>query len=71
MRAIAGAEKHHEERYKKLLAQVEAGTVFEKPKAVFWVCRECGYMHFGTQPPEKCPACDHPQAFYQLKAEEY
>ncbi len=71
MRSIAVAEKHHEERYTKLLKQVEAGTVFKKPQAVWWVCRECGYMHFGVTPPEKCPACDHPQAFYQLKCEEY
>jgi len=71
MRSIAVAEKHHEERYVKLLKQVEAGSVFKKPKAVWWVCRECGYMHFGTTPPEKCPACEHPTAFYQLKCEEY
>ncbi len=71
MRSIAVAEKHHEERYVKLLKQVTDGTVFKKPQAVWWVCRECGYMHFGTTPPEKCPACDHPTAFYQLKCEEY
>ncbi len=71
MRSIAIAEKHHEERYKKLLKEVEAGTVFKKPKEVWWVCRECGYMHFGKEPPEKCPACSHPRAFYQLKCEEY
>lgn len=71
MRATAVAEKHHEERYKKLLKEVEAGTVFKKQKETWWVCRECGYVHYGKQPPEKCPSCDHPKAFYQIKCEEY
>jgi len=71
LRSIAVAETHHEERYKKILKQVEAKTVFKKDKEVWWVCRECGYMHFGKQPPEKCPSCDHVRAFYQLKCEEY
>ncbi len=71
LRSIAKAETHHEERYKKLLAQLEQGTIFSKDKEVWWVCRECGYMHFGKTPPEKCPSCDHPQAFYELKCEEY
>jgi len=71
LRSIARAEEHHEERYKKLLAQLEAGTIFNKDKEVWWVCRECGYVHFGTTPPEKCPSCDHPKAFYEIKCEEY
>jgi rubrerythrin len=71
LRAIAIAESHHEERYTKLLKEVEAGTVFNKKKEVWWVCRECGYVHFGKQPPEKCPSCDHERAFYQLRCEEY
>lgn len=71
LRAIAVAEKHHEERYKKLLKEVKAGTVFKKGKGVRWVCRECGYVHFGTEPPEKCPSCDHERGFYQIKCEEY
>jgi rubrerythrin len=71
MRAIALAEKHHEERFSKLLREVEAGTVFKKEKEVWWVCRECGYVHFGKTPPEKCPSCDHPKSFYQVKCEEY
>lgn len=70
-RAIAIAEKHHEERYRKLLKEVEAGTVFKKEKEVWWVCRECGFVHFGKQPPEKCPSCGHPKSFYQIKCEEY
>ena len=71
LRAIAIAEKHHEERYKKLLKEVEAGTIFKKEKEVWWVCRECGYVHFGTEPLEKCPSCDHAKSFYQIKCEEY
>jgi len=71
LRAIAKAEEHHEERFKKLLKEVEAGTVFKKEEEVWWVCRECGYVHFGKEPPEKCPSCDHPRSFYQIKCEEY
>lgn len=71
LRAIAKAEEHHEERYKKLLKEVEAGTVFKRKKEVWWVCRECGYTHLGTEPPEKCPSCDHERSFYQIKCEEY
>jgi len=71
LRAIAIAEKHHEERFQKLLEEVEAGTVFKKEKEVWWVCRECGYVHFGIEAPEKCPSCDHPRSFYQVKCEEY
>jgi len=68
---VGKAETHHEERYSKLLAAVEAGTVFNKPEEVWWYCRECGYAHFGKQPPEKCPSCDHGQSFYQLMCENY
>jgi rubrerythrin len=71
LRAIAIAEKHHEERYRKLLKEVEEGTVFKKEKEVWWVCRECGYVHYGKEPPEKCPSCSHPRSFYQVKCEEY
>ncbi|MBN2067204.1 MAG: rubrerythrin family protein [Candidatus Diapherotrites archaeon] len=71
MRSIAVAEKHHEERYKKLLKNIKAGTVFKKEREVQWVCRECGYVHTGKEPPEKCPSCDHPKSFYQVKCEEY
>ncbi len=71
LRAIAIAEKHHEERYLKLLKEVEAGTVFKKEEEVWWVCRECGYVHFGKEAPQECPSCNHAQAFYQLKCETY
>jgi len=71
LRAIAKAEEHHEERFKKLLKEVEAGTVFKKDEEVWWVCRECGYVHYGREPPEKCPSCGHSKSFFQLKCEEY
>lgn len=71
LKAIAKAEEHHEERYKKLLKEVEAGTVFKKDKEVWWVCRECGYVHFGREPPETCPSCDHERSYYQVKCEEF
>ncbi|MGC9032775.1 MAG: rubrerythrin family protein, partial [Candidatus Woesearchaeota archaeon] len=71
LRAIAVAEKHHEERFKKILKEVEAGSIFEKEKEVWWVCRECGYVHFGKTPPQRCPSCDHERSFYQIKCEEY
>ncbi|MAG78067.1 rubrerythrin family protein [archaeon] len=71
LKSIAKAEQHHEERYKKLLAQLEAGTLFKKDNKVIWMCRECGYTHEGEQAPEECPSCDHPRAYYQLKHEEY
>jgi rubrerythrin len=71
LRAIAIAEKHHEERYKKLLKEVIRKTVFKKKKKVWWVCRECGYVHFGKQPPKVCPSCDHNRSFYQIKCEEF
>ncbi|RLG96209.1 rubrerythrin family protein [Candidatus Bathyarchaeota archaeon] len=71
LRAIAKAEEHHEERYRKLLREVEAGTVFKKDRDVWWVCRECGYIHYGKEPPERCPSCNHPRSYFQLKCEEY
>jgi len=71
MMAVARAEAHHEERYRKLLAQVEAGTVFKKDEEVEWVCRECGYVHTGKEAPKLCPSCKHAQAFYQIKCENY
>ena len=69
--AIAVAEKQHEKRYLGLLANVEAGTVFEKDEPVTWRCRNCGYLHEGTEAPEECPACAHPQAHFELLAENW
>lgn len=71
LRAIKKAEEHHEERFKKLLEQLENGTIFEKEEVVEWTCMECGYVHKGRTPPEKCPSCDHAKSFYKLKCEEY
>jgi len=71
LRAIAKAEEHHEERYKKLLKEVEMGTVFKKDREVWWVCMECGYVHYGVEPPEVCPSCGHPRGYFQVKCEEY
>lgn len=68
---IAKAEEHHAERYSKLAEQIANGTIFNKEVEAIWICRECGYVHVGKTPPEKCPACDHPKAFYQLKKEIY
>lgn len=71
LRAIAIAESHHEERYSKLLQQLEMQTIFKKDESVWWICRECGYVHFGTEPPLECPSCSHPIAYYEVKNEEY
>lgn len=71
LRAIGRAEEHHEDRYKKLLGEVEAGTMFKKDEEVKWVCRKCGYVHTGIEPPEKCPACDHPTKYYEILCEQY
>lgn len=71
IRSIARAEQHHEERYLKLLKEVEAGTVFAKEEEIEWTCRECGYVHKGKTAPDKCPSCDHEKAFYQVKCERY
>ena len=70
-RAIAVAEKHHEGRFLKLLAQVEAKTTHKKSEEKSWICMECGYEHTGEEAPTMCPSCDHPQAFYKIKCEEY
>jgi len=71
LRAIAKAEEHHEERYKNILAVVEGKTVFKKPEKVQWVCRKCGYVHDGNEPPEKCPSCSHPKNYFELRCENY
>jgi rubrerythrin len=70
-RSIAIAEKHHEERYVALAKNITAGRVFKREKPVRWVCRNCGYVHQGTEPPEVCPSCAHPQAYFELEAVNY
>lgn len=69
--AIAVAEKQHEERYLALLKNLEDGSAFKKDKVVKWKCRNCGYVHEGAEAPQKCPACDHGQAYFELLAEDY
>ena len=70
-RKIAEVEKGHEDRYRKLLKNVESKQVFKKTASVKWRCRNCGYLHEGNAAPEKCPACLHAQAYFELKAENY
>ena len=70
-REIARAEVGHETRYRKLLANVKEGKVFKKDAPAKWRCRNCGYISEGATAPENCPACDHPQAHYELLAENY
>lgn len=69
--AIAVAESHHEERYKKLLKQLEGKTIFKKDSEVEWVCRKCGYSHKGKEPPEECPSCGHGKGYFQVNCENY
>ena len=69
--AIAVAEKQHEKRYVDLAANIEAGKVFKRDEKVIWRCRNCGYLHEGNEAPELCPACDHPQAHFELLGENY
>ena len=69
--SIANAEKQHEKRYLGLAANVEKGTVFKKDKSVVWRCRNCGYLYTGKEAPQSCPACAHPQAYYELLAENW
>jgi rubrerythrin len=70
-KAIAKVEAEHEKRYLKLLANIENGEVFKKKKKVRWVCRKCGFVHESENAPQKCPACDHPQAYFEEMAENY
>lgn len=71
LRAIGKVEEHHAERFIKILDTIEAGTVWKKDKEVEWVCRKCGYVHVGMEPLDKCPSCDHPKGYFQIKCEEY
>ena len=71
MEGVAAIEKAHEERYLKLLANIEGGLVFSRDGDAIWQCRNCGHIHIGPKAPERCPVCDHPQAHFQLKPENY
>ena len=68
---VAKIEKTHEERYRKLYDNIVNGKVFEKDDEVVWVCENCGHVHVGKKAPEICPVCDHPQSFFDVKAENY
>ena len=70
-RGVAAIEKEHEERYKKLLANVEGGLVFSRDCEMIWQCGNCGHICIGKSAPMICPVCDHPQAYFQIKAENY
>lgn len=69
--AVSVSEKQHEKRYRDLVANMENNTVFQKSRAVVWRCRNCGYLYEGTQAPDMCPACDHPQAHFELLGENW
>ena len=69
--AVAAIEKTHEERYQKLLDNLKTGKVFKKDEKQLWICAKCGHVYYGYEPPEKCPVCDHPKAYFQIKATNY
>ena len=68
---VAKIEKEHEERYKKLLANIDGGVVFSKDNDIVWICSNCGHVHIGKKAPEMCPVCSHPKAYFHIKAENY
>ena len=70
-RLVAAVEKHHEERYRALLKNVETLSVFEKSDVKVWECRNCGHIIVGTKAPEVCPTCNHPQSYFEVLAENY
>ena len=69
--AVGKIEKEHEERYRKLLENLENGSVFEKDGEVYWICQNCGHIHKGKTPPKVCPVCAHPQSYFEVRAENY
>ena len=68
---VAKIEKEHEERYLKLLENLNEGKIFKRDEEVVWQCQNCGHVYVGTEAPEKCPVCDHPKAYFNIKAENY
>ncbi len=68
---VAKIEKDHEERYKKLLANIEGGLVFSRDGDMMWICSNCGHVHIGKAAPELCPVCAHPKAYFMMKVENY
>lgn len=69
--AVGKIEKEHEERYRKLISNIEEGGVFARGEEKMWHCRNCGHIHYGTEAPGICPVCDHPQSFFQIKSDNY
>ena len=69
--AVAEIERHHEERYRKLIANIEGGVVFSKDNDRIWQCRNCGHIVIGKYAPKVCPVCNHPQSFFEIKKENY
>ena len=70
-RKVAAIEKQHEERYRKLIDNIETGKVFSREGDAIWVCRNCGHVVIGPKAPEVCPVCNHPQSFFELKADNF
>lgn len=70
-RRVAAIEKHHEERYRALLKNVETAEVFKKSEVKVWECRNCGHIIIGTEAPQVCPTCDHPQSYFEISAQNY
>ena len=68
---VGKIEKNHEERYRKLLSNLENGKVFVKEETKMWICRNCGHVHYGDKAPEICPVCNHPQSYFEVKNENY
>lgn len=68
---VGKIEKEHEERYRKLLSNIEGGLVFSKDGDTIWQCRNCGHIHIGKEAPEECPVCNHPRSYFCVKAENY
>lgn len=68
---VAGVEKEHEERYRKLMERIEAGEVFKRGDVMVWKCNNCGHIHIGTEAPEICPVCAHPQSFFEVRCENW
>ncbi len=71
MELVLKIEKEHEDRFRKLIQNIEQGEVFKKPNAVVWRCQNCGHLHFGPQAPGVCPACGYPQSYFEIKTDNY
>ena len=71
MEAVGKIEKDHEERYRKLLERIDTGEVFKRDKVYAWKCLKCGHVHYGEEPPEFCPACNHPKGYFELRGENF